>query len=104
MTKPYQNTGKAGDLLFDPARFAELATAADKQGLIVHVHALGDRAVKKSLNGIEAARKANGDSHLPHTLTHIQLADPEDLLASGSLACRALQLFGQMPDRRQLNW
>jgi predicted amidohydrolase YtcJ len=78
LTKPYHNTGKAGDLLFDPARFAELATAADKQGLIVHVHALGDRAVKESLNGIEAARKANGDSHLPHTLTHIQLADPED--------------------------
>ena len=78
LTRPYRNTGKAGDLLFDAARFAELATAADKQGLIVHVHALGDRAVKESLNGIEAARKANGDSHLPHTLTHIQLADPED--------------------------
>ena len=25
MTKPYRNTGKSGDLLFDPARFAELA-------------------------------------------------------------------------------
>jgi predicted amidohydrolase YtcJ len=78
LTRPYRNTGRAGDLLFEPARFAELATAADKQGLIVHVHALGDRAVKESLNGIEAARRANGDSHLPHTLTHIQLADPED--------------------------
>jgi predicted amidohydrolase YtcJ len=78
LTKPYRNTGKSGDLLFDPARFAELATAADKQGLIVHVHALGDRAVKEALNGIEAARKANGNSGLPHTLTHIQLADPED--------------------------
>jgi predicted amidohydrolase YtcJ len=78
MTKPYRNTGKSGDLLFDPARFAELAIAADKQGLIVHVHALGDRAVKEALNGIEAARKANGNSGLPHTLTHVQVADPED--------------------------
>ncbi|HEY6301606.1 MAG TPA: amidohydrolase [Terriglobales bacterium] len=78
LTKPYRNTGKLGDLLFDPAGFAELATAADKQGLIVHVHALGDRAVKEALNGIEAARKANGNSGLPHTLTHIQLADPDD--------------------------
>lgn len=78
LTKPYRNTGRPGDLLFEPSRFAELVTAADKQGLIVHVHALGDRAVKESLNGIEAARKANGDSGLPHTLTHIQLADPED--------------------------
>jgi len=82
MTKPYRTTGqpgeKSGDLLFDPARFAELATLADKQGLIVHVHALGDRAVKEALNGIEAARKANGNSGLPHTLTHVQVADPED--------------------------
>ena len=94
LTRPYQNTGKAGDLLFDPARFAELATAADKQGLIVHVHALGDRAVKESLNGIDAARKANGDSHLPHTLTHIQLADPEDFPRFRQLGViAALQLF-----------
>jgi len=94
ITKPYRNTGKSGDLLFDPARFAELVTAADKQGLIVHVHALGDRAVKESLNGIEAARKANGDSHLPHTLTHVQLADPEDFPRFRQLGViAALQLF-----------
>lgn len=94
LTRPYRNTGKPGDLLFDPARFAELATMADKQGLIVHVHALGDRAVKESLNGIEAARTANGDSHLPHTLTHIQLADPGDFPRFRQLGViAALQLF-----------
>ena len=79
MTKPYRNSGKNGELLFDPARFAELVIAADKQGLIVHVHALGDLAVKESLNGIERARRANGNSQLPHTLTHVQFADPEDI-------------------------
>jgi len=78
LTRPYRNDGHSGDLLFDPARFAELAIAADRQGLIVHVHAIGDRAVKESLNGIEAARKANGNSGLPHTLTHLQIVDPED--------------------------
>ncbi|MBZ5612844.1 MAG: amidohydrolase [Acidobacteriia bacterium] len=94
MTKPYRNTGKSGDLLFDPARFAELATMADKQGLIVHVHALGDRAVKETLNGIEAARKANGNSGLPHTLTHVQVADPEDFARFRQLgAIAALQLL-----------
>jgi predicted amidohydrolase YtcJ len=78
LTRPYRNDGHSGDLLFDPARFARLAIAADKQGLIIHVHAIGDRAVKESLNGIEAARKANGNSGLPHTLTHLQIVDPED--------------------------
>ncbi len=94
MTKPYRNSGKAGDLLFDPARFTELAIAADKQGLIVHVHALGDRAVKEALNGIAAARKANGNSGLPHTLTHVQVADPEDFPRFRQLgAVAALQLL-----------
>jgi predicted amidohydrolase YtcJ len=94
LTKPYSNTGRSGDLLFDPARFSVLVTAADKQGLIVHVHALGDRAVKETLNAIEAARKANGNSGLPHTLTHVQLADPEDIPRFRQLgAVAALQLL-----------
>jgi predicted amidohydrolase YtcJ len=94
LTKPYRNTGKSGELLFDPAHFAVLVTAADKQGLIVHVHALGDRAVKESLNAIQAARKANGNSGLPHTLTHVQLADPEDFIRFRQLGVfAALQLL-----------
>jgi predicted amidohydrolase YtcJ len=94
LTKPYKNTGKSGELLFDPERFSILVTAADKQGLIVHVHALGDLAVKETLNAIEAARKANGNSGLPHTLTHVQLADPEDFIRFKQLGViAALQLY-----------
>jgi predicted amidohydrolase YtcJ len=78
LTKPYKNTGRNGDLLFDPKKFAELCVAADKQGLIIHVHALGDGAVKAALSGIATARKANGNSGLPHTLTHEQFVAPED--------------------------
>lgn len=79
LSKPYRNSGKDGELLFDPAEFAKIAVAADKQGMIVHVHAIGDQAVTEALNGIEAARKANGDSGLPHTITHLQLIRPEDI-------------------------
>jgi hypothetical protein len=94
LTKPYRNIGKSGELLFDPAQFAVLVTAADKQGLIVHIHALGDLAVKESLNAIQAARKANGNSGLPHTLTHVQLADPEDFIRFRQLGViAALQLL-----------
>jgi predicted amidohydrolase YtcJ len=78
LTKPYKNTGRNGELLFDPAKFAELCVSADKQGLIIHVHALGDGAVKAALDGIAAARKANPGSNLPHTLTHEQFVDPAD--------------------------
>jgi hypothetical protein len=78
LSKPYRNTGRNGELLFDPAEFAKIAIAADKQGLLVHVHAIGDRAVTEALNGIAAARKANGNSGLPDTVTHLQLVRPED--------------------------
>jgi hypothetical protein len=78
LTKPYKNTGRNGELLFDQNKFDELCVAADKQGLIIHVHALGDGAVKAALDGIAAARKANGNSGLPDTLTHEQFVDPSD--------------------------
>jgi predicted amidohydrolase YtcJ len=94
LTKPYKNSGRNGDLLFDPKTFAELCVAADKQGLIIHVHAIGDGAVTAALDGIAAARKANGGSGLPHTLTHEQFVRPEDFPRFRELGVvSALQLF-----------
>ena len=94
LSKPYKNTGRNGDLLFDPAKFAELCIAADKQGLIIHVHALGDGAVRAALDGIAGARQANGNSGLPHTLTHEQFVRPEDFPRFRELGViSALQLF-----------
>jgi hypothetical protein len=94
LSKPYKNTGRNGDLLFEPTKFAELCVAADKQGLIVHVHAIGDGAVKAALDGIAAAREANGNSGLPHTLTHEQFVLPEDFPRFRELGVvSALQLF-----------
>ena len=94
LSKPYRNTGRNGDLLFEPKKFAELCVAADKQGLIIHVHAIGDGAVTAALDGIAAARKANGDSGLPHTITHEQFVQPEDFPRFRELGVvSALQLF-----------
>lgn len=78
LSKPYKNTGRDGDLLFDPKKFAELCVAADKQGLIIHVHAIGDGAVQAALDGIAAARKDHSNSGLAHTLTHEQFVRPQD--------------------------
>ena len=94
LTKPYKNTGRNGDLLFEPKKFADLCIAADKQGLIIHVHAIGDGAVKQALDGIAAARKANGNSGLPHTITHEQFVQPEDFSRFRELGVvSALQLL-----------
>jgi predicted amidohydrolase YtcJ len=94
LSKPYKNTGRNGDLLFDPKKFAELCIAADKAGLIIHVHAIGDMAVTEALDGIAAARKANGNSGLPDTITHEQFVRPEDFPRFRELGVvSALQLF-----------
>lgn len=94
LSKPYKNTGRTGDLLFEPQKFAELCIAADKRGLIIHVHVVGDAATKAALDGIAAARKTNGDSGLPHTLTHEQFVQPEDFPRFRELGVvSVLQLF-----------
>ena len=94
LSQPYKNTGRNGDLLFEPKKFAELCVAADRQGLIIHVHAIGDGAVKEALDGIAAARRANGNSGLPHTLTHEQFVRPEDFSRFRELGVvSALQLL-----------
>lgn len=60
-------------------KFARLVTLFDKEGFQIHIHAIGDKAVRQSLNSIEAARKANGDlDHRPH-IAHLQLVDKADM-------------------------
>lgn len=77
-SKPYLNKPSAGVLNFDPKKFNRFVTTADKEGLLVHVHAIGDLAVTVALNGVEAARHANHNNIIPHTITHIQFAMPKD--------------------------
>jgi predicted amidohydrolase YtcJ len=94
LTQPYKNSGRNGELLFDQRTFNQLCIAADKEGLIIHVHAIGDGAVKAALDGIAAARAANGNSHLPHTFTHEQFIRPEDFPRFRELGViSALQLY-----------
>ncbi len=78
MSLPYTGTSSAGVLMFDPKKFTRFATEADKLGLLVHVHAIGDRAVTETLNGFEAMRKANGNQTIPHSITHLQIVQPTD--------------------------
>jgi predicted amidohydrolase YtcJ len=71
-------TKKSGTLYFDPERFARLVQKLDAAGLTVHIHAIGDRAVRASLDAFAAARAANGDKDNRHQIAHLQLVDPAD--------------------------
>jgi hypothetical protein len=71
-------TKAAGELYFDPQRFAKLVQKLDAAGLTVHIHAIGDRAVRASLDAFTSARAANGERDNRHQIAHLQLVDPAD--------------------------
>ena len=75
---PYTNSLKQGQLLIDPKHFGELVAAAEDRGWLVHMHAVGDRAVRESLNGMEYARKQHPDSTITHSISHLQLVNPKE--------------------------
>jgi predicted amidohydrolase YtcJ len=54
-------------------------TALDAAGFQVHFHAIGDRAVRESLDAVEAAWRANGRRDARHHIAHIQLIHPADV-------------------------
>ena len=72
--KPTETLGK----LYLDERFAHLVQKLDAAGLAVHIHAIGDHAVRASLDAFAAARAANGDKDNRHQIAHLQLVDPED--------------------------
>jgi len=75
--EPYKNSQKRGQLLIDPASFGQLVVAAERHDWIVHVHAVGDRAVHEALNGFDYARKIN-PTPMAHSITHLQLVEATD--------------------------
>jgi predicted amidohydrolase YtcJ len=99
LTKPYINSGKSTPSLFTPSKMNALVTEADRRGLRVHVHAIGDLAVKQSLDAFAAARAANPSGTLPFVLTHAQFVDAEDIPRFAQLnVIAALQLLWAVAD------
>ena len=53
-------------------------SAADAAGFTVHVHAIGDRAVRSTLDAFADARRRNGVHDNRDQIAHLELIDPED--------------------------
>jgi predicted amidohydrolase YtcJ len=61
------------------AALREVIVALDRERFQIHVHAIGDRAIRDTLDGLAAARAANGVRDARPLLAHIQLFAPEDI-------------------------
>jgi predicted amidohydrolase YtcJ len=96
MLKPYRvNAGTAENPAWRPGTsrgpepscsdarpgFVEL----DKAGWQIHVHAIGDRAIRDPLDNFQAALEQNGARDLRHTITHLEAIDEADVPRFGRL-------------------
>jgi predicted amidohydrolase YtcJ len=82
-------TDNRGIPFFDEDELREAAVALDAEGFQVHVHAIGDRAVRIALDAFQAARAANGPSDHRHHIAHIQVVHPDDVPRFGALRVTA---------------
>jgi hypothetical protein len=81
--------GHRSQPLFAPGDFAAICTEADRRGLQIAVHAIGDGAVRATLDGYAAAQAANGPRDSRHRIEHIELIDRADIPRLAALGVTA---------------
>ncbi|WP_339951443.1 amidohydrolase [uncultured Albimonas sp.] len=79
MIDPYPGLTTTGDAVFEPEHFNAACIEADRRGFQIATHAIGDLAVRRTLDGYQAAREANGPRDSRHRVEHIEVLDPADL-------------------------
>ncbi len=79
LLEPYIDVPHRGELNFPPEVLDRIVTRLDKEGFQVHVHAIGDRAIRVSLDAFEKARSVNGPRDSRHHVAHIELFHPDDI-------------------------
>ena len=80
LLEPYIIPSKTRGIPMVEAEFLKSAvTALDKSGFQVHFHAIGDRAIRQSLDAVEESMYENGQLGHRHHISHLQLIDPDDI-------------------------
>jgi hypothetical protein len=82
-------TDRMGMLVHDPPVLRRTVAAVDAAGFQVHMHAIGDRAVREGLDAVEGARAVNGPTDGRHHIAHIQVIQPVDVARFGPLGVTA---------------
>ena len=80
MLEPYSDAiGGNAPLMFGHNQVKELFAAFDAARFQIHVHVIGDGALRAALDGLEAAQFANGAWPSLHQLAHVQCLAPSDV-------------------------
>src|SRR5258706_2886874 len=80
MLEPYSDDPSqgAGKPNWEPAALDAAVTVADRAGLQVYLHAIGDRGVRMALDAHETALRANGRTDRRGRIEHIETIAPAD--------------------------
>lgn len=80
LLEPYSdNPGVNGKSNYPYETYEKGVTAANKEGIGVRLHAIGDAAVRMALDAYEASQKANGVHKCVNTIEHIEVIHPDDI-------------------------
>jgi predicted amidohydrolase YtcJ len=81
MLAPYATSKIAGTPAFTPEQLTRIVTSLDARGWQVFAHAIGDRAIRMTLDAYQHAAQVNpaSDRGRRHRIEHIETLDPADL-------------------------
>jgi len=71
-------TNNRGPSYFTQDGLNQIVALANAAGLTVHIHAIGDRAVRSSLDAFAYSRQRNGALDSRNQIAHLELIDPAD--------------------------
>jgi predicted amidohydrolase YtcJ len=81
MLEPYLlGGGTRGIPMVEPEFLKRAVTLLDAEGFQVHFHAIGDAAIRQSLDAVEEALLENGDLGHRHHISHLQVIHPDDIV------------------------
>lgn len=80
MLAPYSDKpDTSGETLLSTDLVRDIVQRADREGIDVHIHSMGDRATRLALDAIEAAIRVNPPRDRRHAIAHLQGVDDRDL-------------------------
>ncbi len=83
LVEPYLGLDHSGILNHTSEELRQRVARYDAMGLQIHMHTIGDGAVRAGLDAIEFAREANAgnalSNDLRHTLSHLELVHADDI-------------------------
>lgn len=83
MLAPYSHLPAGADptglSFIEPGELAEVCSLLAHNDFHIHMHAVGDRAVRECLDGLSAAQSARTDFDARHQIAHLDVVDPEDI-------------------------